>query len=347
MRIALVHYRLTSFGGLETRMMNYMQWFVNQGHEVHLICSYIKNDLFELPPNVQVHELNLGIMPKLFRGWYFYKKVLEFYSKQTFDFSLAMGRTAGSTAVLAPGNHLGFLRAMPKKWLSISDRLQIFLDHKAHDNNQTIFAASQFMRDELIELYGVNSQKIKVLYPPLNLQKLNSFSGGPKINRSTSSYHFAFISTSHQRKGLPLLLSVFARLNPEKFVLHVCGLPKVITKLPNVINHGFLRNTAELLQEVDALVHPAVYEPFGQVVSEALACGKPVLLSNRVGAKELITPELGEVLHYNSVESWVDCFERFHPNNYNIPENWAEKAEITTEHHLQKMMRYCQDAGLL
>ena len=46
---------------------------------------------------------------------------------------------------------------------------------------------------------------------------------------------------------------------------------------------------ADLYREADALVHPTFYDPFPRVVIEALACGCPVVISERCGAAEIIT----------------------------------------------------------
>ena len=43
-----------------------------------------------------------------------------------------------------------------------------------------------------------------------------------------------------------------------------------------------------LLAISDAFVFPTVYEPFGLVITEAMACGLPVVTSRCAGAAELI-----------------------------------------------------------
>ncbi|MDN6298635.1 MAG: glycosyltransferase family 4 protein, partial [Halomonas sp.] len=46
----------------------------------------------------------------------------------------------------------------------------------------------------------------------------------------------------------------------------------------------------------DCYVLPARYEPFGFTVLEALACGTPVITTQRCGAKEVVTPEVATVI---------------------------------------------------
>ncbi len=56
---------------------------------------------------------------------------------------------------------------------------------------------------------------------------------------------------------------------------------------------GFVNQSAlpVLYKLVDLMILPSVYEPFAVVVNEAMCCGCPVMVSNRVGAaKDLVVP---------------------------------------------------------
>jgi len=51
---------------------------------------------------------------------------------------------------------------------------------------------------------------------------------------------------------------------------------------------GIVRDPRPYYRSADLFVHPALYEPFGNVVLEAMACGTAVIASNRCGGSELI-----------------------------------------------------------
>jgi glycosyltransferase involved in cell wall biosynthesis len=56
---------------------------------------------------------------------------------------------------------------------------------------------------------------------------------------------------------------------------------------------GFVNQSAlpALYKMVDLMILPSTYEPFAVVVNEAMCCGCPVMVSNRVGAaKDLVVP---------------------------------------------------------
>jgi glycosyltransferase involved in cell wall biosynthesis len=56
-----------------------------------------------------------------------------------------------------------------------------------------------------------------------------------------------------------------------------------------IIFTGFVKNINSYFAASDIFVFPTTYEPFGLVITEALASGLPVVTSKLAGASELIT----------------------------------------------------------
>jgi glycosyltransferase involved in cell wall biosynthesis len=150
---------------------------------------------------------------------------------------------------------------------------------------------------------------------------------------------FAFVSTSHYRKGLDILLEAFAGLDPERFALFVAGSP-VSSSLPHVHSLGFLKNPAALYAAADFYLHPARYEPFGQIVTEALQCGTPVLVSDRVGAKEILSPQEGRVIESLAPEAWREAILALPGQEFSIGEEVGREKELLLEQHMHKMMEW-------
>lgn len=343
MRIALINSRLSLFGGLETRLFNYINYFSQKGDDVSIIV-YKVDDSIRLPAGVTIVKLNLKWIPKPFRRTFFNKKVSKYMKNNKFDFSLSLGRTSHQDAVLAPSSHLGYIKAMGIKKLRKTDKDQIFLDKIAYKNSSIIYACSDLLRNELIESYIVPENKVATLYPPLNVGKYNrQFLPQREILRrhygmKDGEKAFIFVSTGHKRKGLELLFQIFNELEGTNNVLYIAGSPEVKSDCKNIKYVGFEKESNKLFTAGDITIHPAKYEPFGQIISESLACGTPVVISSMVGAKEIITPKIGVVIDDFLLDSWVQVVQNIKPEDFDIPHNFVEKHNLSTRKHIEKMM---------
>jgi glycosyltransferase involved in cell wall biosynthesis len=61
---------------------------------------------------------------------------------------------------------------------------------------------------------------------------------------------------------------------------------------------GFVQDSASAMRALDIVVHASTDpEPFGLVIAEAMACGKPVVASRAGGAAELTEPGVNALGH--------------------------------------------------
>ncbi|MEM7104395.1 MAG: glycosyltransferase [Bacteroidota bacterium] len=344
MRIALIHYRLILKGGLETRLRNYVYEFHARGYGVTIICAKLSEEV-ELPNGVEVVRLSPGLTPKPFRKWRFSNLVDRYLTQHKFDFSLSLGRTTGQDAVLAAANHKGYMKAMGKRFWKLTDYMQNHLDKASFVSSQVIYAASEMMKKELIEFYNIPSGKIEILFPPINLEKIRYDSRIGQSNEAEkptcnpNKQSFLFVSIGHKRKGLDILLETFMSLDPDRYELFIAGLPKVNPKLPHVYYIGFKKNLAPWFRAVDYTIHPARFEPFGQIVTESLACGTPILVSGMVGASEIIAEGEGVILDSLDPNDWLDLIKNLHNIDFKVADNAVEKKALGLKEHIDRMLK--------
>jgi len=108
-------------------------------------------------------------------------------------------------------------------------------------------------------------------------------------------------------KGVSYLLDALSLLKARRtdFFLNVIGngiqrkLLEKKTKELDLINyvvfHGITskHEVAAYMSQCDFLVLPSLFETFGCVIIEAMACGKPVIATNMGGPNEIVTKETG------------------------------------------------------
>lgn len=124
---------------------------------------------------------------------------------------------------------------------------------------------------------------------------------------------FLYVGRLEQYKGIVDLITAFEAISSNNLSLLFVGdgsLREVIEQKRDqnkkIIFTGRLSNL-ELIQAYyssDVVVLPSHFEPWGLVINEAMATGKPVIVSERVGCvDDLVTPETGIIVQAEKPEN--------------------------------------------
>lgn len=110
---------------------------------------------------------------------------------------------------------------------------------------------------------------------------------------SSGKIRFTFLSPAKPFKGYSWLIQSLNRLWNEgnrNFELNLYTRVPKAEPYMNIVEDGFTREQLpEIFRNTDILVAPSIwYETFGFTVLEALSYGVPVIVSDRVGAKDII-----------------------------------------------------------
>lgn len=134
---------------------------------------------------------------------------------------------------------------------------------------------------------GVPRERIRIV--PLGAD-LSLFT--PAATSPGPTARFLFVGKISSTKGLDLLLEAFARVRKAASVrLRLVGPRRHPgSSIPSSIEVVRAKGAAlaEEYRQADCLVVPSRFDGFAMVVAEALACGTPVIVSDRVGAKDLV-----------------------------------------------------------
>ncbi len=159
-----------------------------------------------------------------------------------------------------------------------------------------IIADSHHTKKDIIKFIGYPEEKITVI--PLGIDPNEFFDKKIKREKNTILY----VGSEHKRKNIELIIKAIALLAKEmpdfRFVKVGKAQDKVmreklknlVTELnieKNVIWKDYVENLADEYNKATVFVFPSLYEGFGFPVLEAMACGCPVICSNKTSLPEL------------------------------------------------------------
>jgi len=191
--------------------------------------------------------------------------------------------------------------SMRDKIIRAYNRLQYRL---ISEKSKKIVTVSLFTRNQIIENFRVEPEKISVIYSSWEHFKLidadySVFDSCPALKRD--EYFFSLGSLS-KRKNIKWIID-YAKKNPNAiFAISGTSLPTVKVDeldnsvLQNIILLGYLNDSKvkALMERCKAFILPSYYEGFGLTPLEALSCGAQIIV-----AKAASLPEIyGNTAHY-------------------------------------------------
>lgn len=312
MKIGVSSNALKHSGGLERYAMDLVRGFAAAGIELAFFARRFDMSLPEARM-VEPHRIRVSFLPGKLRERWFSWRLRRARRAAGVDVLIGCNRVDSSEIAICGGTHLGFLRATgraPKR----SDRWQIALERRQYERASVIVAHSQLMHDELRELYGVDENKIRVLYPPVDGARFAPIDAAQRMalrRRFGFADHeivLLFPSSSHERKGLPLIEAAL-RDTALPVVLAVAGRPPEHTSA-RVRYIGYVKDIEDGYRAADFTILASKYEPFGLVGVESAMCGTPVILPASVGCCDAIAPHAKFVFAAGDVADLRATLER-------------------------------------
>lgn len=168
-----------------------------------------------------------------------------------------------------------------------------------------VFADSQATRDDLVTFYGVDLDKIEVVYPGVD-PELAPVREAERLKAVREKYgisapYLLYLGTLQPRKNLARLVEAFAGADLDHSLVlagkrgwlarmieeAVASLSPAVARrvhLPGFVDE---EDKAALISGADALIYPSLYEGFGFPVIEAQICETPVLCANSSSLPEV------------------------------------------------------------
>ncbi len=297
MKIGISSNALKHSGGLERYAMDLVRGLAAVGIRPAFFARRFDQSIPE-SAMVEQHRINVSFLPGKLRDGWFSRRLRRARRASNVDVLIGCNRVDSSEIAICGGTHLGFLRATERRHKR-SDLRQIALERRQYEQASVIVAHSQLMRDELRELYGIGDAKIEVLYPPVDGARFSPVDAAERA-ALRRKYGFAdgeivllFPSSSHERKGLPLIEAALREIDAP-LVLAVAGRPPERTSA-RVRYIGYAKDIEDCYRAADFTILASKYEPFGLVGVESAMCGTPVILPSTLGCCAAIAPHAKHV----------------------------------------------------
>ena len=193
---------------------------------------------------------------------------------------------------------------------------------------------------------NVNSKVLNITHSNIKDNRIK------KHSKANEPLKITYIGSIEKYKGLYFLLNVLQRLlknNISKWSLNIYGKNVTINR-DEFMGKVSIKGTydyselEQIFKDTDVLIVPSIwYETFGYIALEAFSYGVPVILTELVGFKDMITPEVTGIIIkadedelYKNLQTIIDDREKLSYINRNIMEL---PGIYTMEKHTQDIMK--------
>ena len=200
------------------------------------------------------------------------------------------------------------LRPWKREQLGRGADLTAWIERTALESADAVIAVSGEMRADILRHFGVPAQKVHVIHNGIDTEEYRTASSRGRLGRfgiDPGRPYVLFVGRISRQKGILHLVRAIPDLDPGAQVVLCAGAPDTaeIAKEVEEAIHRIQalrerviwiremedRPTAiELYSHAAAFCCPSIYEPFGLINLEAMACQIPVVASAVGGIKEVV-----------------------------------------------------------
>ncbi|HUA35442.1 MAG TPA: glycosyltransferase family 4 protein [Candidatus Binataceae bacterium] len=313
MRIALITRRFDpAGGGTERDLIVTAEWLRAGGHDVTIFAEDVRGGNSEWKLR-RVGGFAPGRALSLLRFAYAAAPAAR---RDGAELLLSFARVIGADLLRSGGNaHVSYLRAA-RKWRSAMavalmrmrpyHRVQMLVERRgfASPALRKVIAVSNLVKDDIVREFAVDPQKILTLFNGVDLERFRPATSDDDRAAVRAQFKIPgdvplviFVGNGFARKGLPFMLEAWPLLKRRAHLLvvgndrDIAGYRKCASELridQQIVFAGAQPNAARLMHAADALALPSLFEPFGNVIVEAMASGLPVMSSVYCGASEVL-----------------------------------------------------------
>jgi UDP-glucose:(heptosyl)LPS alpha-1,3-glucosyltransferase len=310
LRIALVRQRYRDDGGAERFISRAIEALDRDDIELTLIARKWSGT-----GNARTLRCNPFYLGRLWRDASFARCVCQSQNHENFDLVQSHERlTCCDLYRAGDGVHREWLRQRSRVlpafraimlWANPYHRYVMATERSMFQSPslKAVICNSKMVQDEILGYFDIPKEKLHVIYSGVDTERFHPrLKNHRKAVRESLSIKddqslFLFVGSGFERKGAAALIKALARL-PNTAHGVIVGEDKHRQKYEALANRLGLSKQIHFLGKqsdvgpyygaADAMVLPTLYDPFPNVILEAMACGLPVITSTKSGGAEFI-----------------------------------------------------------
>lgn len=310
-RLAIVRQKYRPDGGAERFVSRALEALSAHDLELNVITRQWQGERQE---NWHIHICNPMKWGRISREKGFADAARSLWQRENFDLVQSHERIAGCDIYRAgDGVHRRWLlqraRILPawrRQWL-LRDSYHRYVMQAEKAMYQApelkaVICNAEMVKQEIIEDFSIPANKIHVIYNAIDSSRFVPATAElqakwrDEIDIPRDAVTLVFVGSGFERKGLASAIRAIANtdrylivIGQDKAEKNYRALAQTLGCQNRVRFMGMQKNTLPFYQAADGLLLPTLYDPFPNVILEAMACGLPVITSPTCGGSEFIT----------------------------------------------------------
>lgn len=309
-RLAIVRQKYRPDGGAERFISRALEALDDDSLELNIITRSWQG---EPKPDWHLHICNPKKWGRISRERGFAVAARECWQQEKFDIVQSHERIAGCDIFRAgDGVHRVWLEQRARvvspaqrllTSLSPYHRYVMAAEEKMFRSPalKKIICNSLMVKNDIMRCFQVPEEKFAVIYNAIDAQRFRPATleerqqSRTALNLPADAKVFIYVGSGFERKGLKASVTALAATDAH---LLVVGQDKQQSRYVNLARQlgcenrvhfvGVQHNVTPYYHAADALMLPTLYDPFPNVILEAMACGLPVITSFTCGGAEFI-----------------------------------------------------------
>jgi UDP-glucose:(heptosyl)LPS alpha-1,3-glucosyltransferase len=202
------------------------------------------------------------------------------------------------------GVHKVFLQVEKKSVFNPLHLVYVYLEKRTFNNSKKIIANSKMVKNQIVETYNINPEKIEVIYNGFTLEKVDFAKSYNNLDKEFNLKNYAnkkiflYVGSGFKRKGVKEFLEILSKLKNRNFIAFIIGKEKKIKDYisyakelnisEQVIFTGARTDVKDFYTISDIFLFPTKYEPFSNVILEAMNYENVVITTKQNGASEIL-----------------------------------------------------------